>query len=47
MPTPELELIYNGESYSVWMTRKVAKAFGKAEPQYRARCLKLRKSTLP
>jgi len=35
---PDRELLYEGERYSVWMTREVCKEFGKVEPRYRARC---------
>jgi hypothetical protein len=38
---PDRERICNGARFSVWMTPKVSKRFEKAEPQYRARCLKL------
>ena len=40
---PDLVRLYEGERYSVWMTRAVCKEFDKVEPRYRARCEALMK----
>jgi hypothetical protein len=40
---PDRVLLYDGERYSLWMTRRVCKEFERVEPRFRARCEALMK----